>query len=32
MSDSLEIDYAISTDAGDKAENADAADARVPAG
>ncbi len=32
MSTTLTIDYAISTDAGNKAENADAADARVPSG
>lgn len=32
MSNQLTIDYAISTDAGNKAENADAADTRVPEG
>jgi serine/threonine protein phosphatase PrpC len=32
VSSSLEIDYAVSSDAGDKGENADAADARVPEG
>lgn len=32
MSSSLSIDYAASTSAGSKAENADAADARVPKG
>ncbi|MCW8962977.1 MAG: protein kinase [Gammaproteobacteria bacterium] len=30
MSSLLEIDYAVSSEAGDKQENADAADARVP--
>lgn len=32
MSIKLEIDYAVSSEAGDKQENADAADARVPDG
>ena len=32
MSIELEIDYAVSSEAGDKGENADAADARVPQG
>ncbi len=30
MSKTLAIDYAVATDKGDKAENADAADARIP--
>lgn len=32
MSNTLRIDYAVSTEAGNKAENADAADAMVPEG
>ncbi len=32
MADTLSIDYAVRSEAGDKAENADAADARVPKG